>query len=148
MVRELQVWRGRFCGAPTKRGQGLQATSLGRAVLWWVRKEGQKHQRPEREKALGHLDAGPDSWRAAASIFRSRPMALGPMGCKNVGVPRCVTHGGGPGARGCDRRAGGWPAFSPSAPATPRETGRRARGFLPLRPSPPHPHSPSSLPTG
>lgn len=83
---------------------------------------------------------GPDSWGAADSIFRGAgPRCTGPDG-----VLRRVTQVGGPGARGCDRRPGGWSAFSPRASATSRATGRRARGFLPLRPS----DSPSSLPTG
>ena len=73
---------------------------------------------------------GADSPRAAASIFRSSPRCRGLMGCTSPGVSGCVR--GGPGARGRDRRPGGWPAFSPRASATPRATHRWARGSLPL----------------
>lgn len=69
------------------------------------------------------------------------------LGCTSQGVPERVTQGGGPGARGCDRRPGGCPcsrpALPPCAPATPREMSRRLDS-LPLR----SPDSPSSLPTG
>ena len=64
--------------------------------------------------------------------------------CTSQGVPWRLAQGGGPSARGCDRRPGGRSMSPPRASATPRETSRRARGFQPLKP----PDSPSSLPTG
>ena len=66
------------------------------------------------------------------------------MRCTSQGVPGRITQGGGPGARGCDHRPGGWSASPPRAFATLRERSRGASVFLPLK----HPDSPSSLPTG
>ena len=87
----------------------------------------------------------PDSLGAAASIFRGAgPRYPGPAGLHESRSPGRVTQGGGPGARGCDRRPGGWSAFPTRASSAPSETSGWARDLLPLRSS----DSPSSLPTG